>query len=65
MLKLKKGDHVSKGDLIADMNIDMIKKEKKDPTVIVVLTQTDKQLENKSLGEKNTGDIIGHVVSVS
>lgn len=64
-VKIKEGDHVSKGDLIADMNIDMIKKEKKDPTVIVVLTQTDKQLENKSLGEKNTGDIIGHVVSVS
>lgn len=61
-IKVKEGDHVLKGNLIADMNIDMIKKEKKDPTVIVVLTQTDKQFNNESTGESKSGDIVGNVV---
>ncbi|WP_119325435.1 glucose PTS transporter subunit IIA [Companilactobacillus musae] len=64
-IKVKEGSHVSKGDLIADMNIDMIKKEKKDPTVIVVLTEPDKELKNQALGSNQVGSTIGQVVSAN
>lgn len=64
-VKVKEGDHVKKGDLIADMNIDMIKKEKKDPVVMVILTQPDKQLDNETLGDIKVGDMVGQVVTAN
>ena len=44
-VKVKEGQEVKKGQLLVDMNIEMIKKNGKDPTVIVVLTQPDKIIE--------------------
>ena len=52
-VKVKEGQEVKKGQLLVDMNIEMIKKNGKDPTVIVVLTQSDKILNNKTYNVAN------------
>ena len=44
-VKVKEGQEVKKGQFLVDMNIEMIKKNGKDTTVIVVLTQPDKIIE--------------------
>ncbi|ETY72687.1 PTS sugar transporter [Lactiplantibacillus fabifermentans T30PCM01] len=60
-IKVKVGDRVNKGQLIADMNLDMIRKEHKATTVIVALTQPDKQLDGKIFKNTKIGDVIGNV----
>ena len=52
-VKVKEGREVKKGQFLVDMNIEMIKKNGKDPTVIVVLTQPDKILNNKTYNVAN------------
>ena len=52
---------VKKGQLLVDMNIEMIKKNGKDPTVIVVLTQPDKILNNKTYNVANRNTPIGKI----
>ena len=51
---------VKKGQFLVDMNIEMIKKNGKDPTVIVVLTQPDKILNNKTYNVANRNTPIGN-----
>lgn len=63
--KIKVGDDVKVGDLLVDMNLEMIKKEDKDPTVIVVLTQADKLLKDKKYGRKNSKEVIGLIEQVN
>ena len=58
-VKVKEGQEVKKGQLLVDMNIEMIKKNGKDPTVIVVLTQPDKILNNKTYNVANRNTPIG------
>lgn len=60
-IKIKNGNHVVKGQLIGEMNLDMIRKEQKDTTVIVALTQPNKQLEDKRYTDTQIGDVIGDV----
>ncbi|PKX56439.1 PTS beta-glucoside transporter subunit EIIBCA [Lactiplantibacillus pentosus] len=60
-IKIKNGNHVVKGQLIGEMNLDMIRKEQKDTTVIVALTQPNKQLEDKRYTDTQIGDVIGNV----
>lgn len=60
-IKIKNGDHVVKGQLIGEMNLDMIRKEQRDTTVIVALTQPNKQLEDKRYTDTQIGDVIGNV----
>ena len=59
-VKVKEGQEVKKGQLLVDMNIEMIKKNSKDPTVIVVLTQPDKILNNKTYNVSNRNTPIGN-----
>lgn len=59
-VKVKEGQEVKKGQLLVDMNIEMIKKNSKDPTVIVVLTQSDKILNNKTYNVANRNTLIGN-----
>ncbi|MBW7986334.1 hypothetical protein E0701_07115 [Lactobacillus helveticus] len=59
-VKIKEAQEVKKGQLLVDMNIEMIKKNGKDPTVIVVLTQPDKILNNKTLKNQFTRKIYLH-----
>lgn len=60
-IKIKNGNHVVKEQLIGEMNLDMIRKEQKDTTVIVALTQPNKQLEDKRYTDTQIGDVIGNV----
>ena len=60
-VKVKEGQEVKKGQLLVDMNIEMIKKNGKDPTVIVVLTQPDKILNNKTYNVTNRNTPIGKI----
>ena len=60
-VKVKEGQEVNKGQLLVDMNIEMIKKNGKDPTVIVVLTQPDKILNNKTYNVTNRNTSIGKI----
>ncbi|MCT3596460.1 PTS glucose transporter subunit IIA [Lactobacillus amylovorus] len=60
-VKVKEGQEVKKGQLLVDMNIEMIKKNGKDPTVIVVLTQPDKILNNKTYNVANRNTPIGKI----
>ena len=60
-VKVKEGQEVKKGQLLVDMNIEMIKKNGKDPTVIVVLTQSDKILNNKTYNVTNRNTPIGKI----
>ncbi|WP_457951448.1 glucose PTS transporter subunit IIA [Lactiplantibacillus pentosus] len=60
-IKIKNDNHVVKGQLIGEMNLDMIRKEQKDTTVIVALTQPNKQLEDKRYTDTQIGDVIGNV----
>lgn len=60
-VKVKEGQEVKKGQLLVDMNIEMIKKNGKDPTVIVVLTQSDKILNNKTYNVTNRNTPIGRI----
>lgn len=65
-VKVKEGQEVKKGQLLVDMNIEMIKKNGKDPTVIVVLTQSDKIFNNKpyNVANRNTPiDEIGNAAN--
>ena len=55
-VKVKEGQEVKKGQLL----VDMIKKNGKDPTVIVVLTQPDKILNNKTYNVANRNTPIGN-----
>lgn len=64
-VRLKEGQEVKKGDLLVDMNIEMIKKDGKDPIVIVVLTQPDKMLNHKNFNIKDMITPIGKVETVS
>ena len=59
-VKVKEGQEVKKGQLLVDMNIEMIKKNGKDPTVIVVLTQPDKILKNNTYNVANRNTPIGN-----
>ena len=60
-VKVKEGQEVKKGQLLVDMNIEMIKKNGKDTTVIVVLTQSDKILNNKTYNVTNRNTPIGKI----
>ena len=60
-VKVKEGQEVKKGQLLVDMNIEMIKKNGKDLTVIVVLTQSDKILNNKTYNVTNRNTPIGKI----
>lgn len=58
-VKVKEGDSVKQGQLLVDVNLDMIKKEKKDPVILLILTQPDKTLSDKKFGEKKAKSVIG------
>lgn len=60
-VKVKEDQEVKKGQLLVDMDIEMIKKNGKDPTVIVVLTQSDKILNNKTYNVTNRNTPIGKI----
>lgn len=60
-VKVKEDQEVKKGQLLVDMNIEMIKKNGKEPTVIVVLTQPDKILNNKTYNVANKNMPIGKI----
>lgn len=60
-VEVKEDQEVKKGQLLVDMNIEMIKKNGKDPTVIVVLTQPDKILNNKTYNVANRNMPIGKI----
>lgn len=60
-VKVKEGQEVKRGQLLVDINIEMIKKNGKDPTVIVVLTQPDKILNNKTYNVANRNTPIGKI----
>ncbi|WP_219934696.1 PTS glucose transporter subunit IIA [Lactobacillus helveticus] len=62
-VKVKEGQEVKKGQLLVDMNIEMSKKNGKDPTVIVVLTQPDKILNNKTYNVTNRNTSIGNAAN--
>ena len=64
-VKVKEGREVKKGQFLVDMNIEMIKKNGKDPTVIVVLTQPDKILNNKTYNVTNRNTSIGKIGNVT
>lgn len=64
-VRVKEGQEVKKGDLLVDMNIEMIKKDGKNPIVIVVLTQPDKMLNHKNFNIKDMITPIGKVETVS
>lgn len=55
-------DHVVENQLLAKMNLDMIYALRKDPTVMVVLTQKDRQLDKKQFGNLSNGRVIGNVI---
>lgn len=52
---------VKEGQLLVDMNIELIKKNGKDPTVRIVLTQSDKILNNKTYNVTNRNTPIGKI----
>lgn len=60
-VKVKEDQEVKKGQLLVDMDIEMIKKNGKDPTVIVVLTQSDKILNNETYNVTNRNTPIGKI----
>lgn len=64
-VKVKEGQEVKRGQLLVDMNIEMIRKDGKDPTVIVVLTQPDKVLNDKSYNVLNRDMPIGEIGNVT
>lgn len=60
-VKAKEGQEVKKGQLLVDMNIEMIEKNGKAPTVRIVLTQSDKILNNKTYNVTNRNTLIGKI----
>ena len=58
-VKVKEGDKVKKGQLLVDINLEMIKKEGKDPVVLMILTQPDKAFMNKHFGVVKHGNVLG------
>lgn len=62
-VKVKEGQEVKKGQLLVDINIEMIKKNGKDPTVRIVLTQSDKILNNKTYNVTNRNTSIGNAAN--
>lgn len=62
-VKVNEGDQVKSGDLLVEMNLDMIKQEGKDTTIIVVLTQPNKQINQKKYGEYLMGNTIGTIAA--
>lgn len=52
---------LKKGQLLVDMNIEMIEKNGKAPTVRIVLTQSDKILNNKTYNVTNRNTLIGKI----
>ena len=60
-VKVKKGQQVKHGDILVDMNLNMIKAKGKDPIVIVVLTQKNKKVKNKNFSVNNFEQDVGQI----
>lgn len=58
-VKVKEGDKVKKGQLLVDINLEMIKKEGKDPVILMIFTQPDKVFMNKKFGKAKHGAVLG------
>lgn len=61
-LKVTEGQRVKHGDLLGRMDLEMIKSEGKDPTVIIVFPQSNRKFKKCNTSKENIGERIGNLI---